>query len=189
MHLNMSVRDCIKTAQDHLRNIVHDVHGATAIETALVLTPFALLIFGIIEVSVLYLGAISLEDAVASAGRQIRTGTIQNSAGVGEAGLTAFRTIFCGEVAAVVSCNNNLTIIVQSFASFDDVNFTAPLIDPVTGELVANSFNPGGAGTINLIRVAYSYDIMTPLLSQYLGDGSTGSKVLEASTVIRNEPF
>jgi len=181
----MLVRDRIKTAQDHVRDIARDVRGATAIETALVLTPFALLIFGIIEVSILYLGAISLEDAVASAGRQIRTGIV----GSGDAGLDAFRTIFCGEVAAVVSCDNNLTIIVQSFTSFGAVNFAAPLIDPETGELVANSFEPGGAGTINLIRVAYSYDIMTPLLSQYLGDGSTGSKVLEASTVIRNEPF
>jgi Flp pilus assembly protein TadG len=180
----MSVRDYIKTAQDYLQDIMRDARGATAIETALVLTPFALLIFGIIEVSVLYLGAISLEDAVASAGRQIRTGTI-----AGPAGLEAFRTIFCGEVAAVVACNNNLTIIVESFTSFDEVNFAAPLIDPVTGDLVGDSFDPGGAGSINLIRVAYSYDIMTPLLSQYLGDGSTGSKILEASTVIRNEPF
>ena len=183
----MLVRDRIKTTQDHVRDIARDVRGATAIETALVLTPFALLIFGIIEVSILYLGAISLEDAVASAGRQIRTGTIQNAGGP-DAQVAAFRAIFCNEVAAVVSCNNNLTIIVQSFPSFGAVNFL-PLINPVTGELVADDFEPGGAGTINLVRVAYSYDIMTPLLSQYLGDGSTGSKILEASTVIRNEPF
>ena len=50
-----------------LRVFVRDVRGVVAIEFALVMLPFSLLIFGIIEVAVLYLGAISLEDAVASA--------------------------------------------------------------------------------------------------------------------------
>jgi Flp pilus assembly protein TadG len=183
----MSCRHNIKSARETLRELVRDVRGVVAIEFALVMLPFALLVFGIIEVAVLYLGAISLEDAVASAGRQIRTGTVQ-SAGDTNAQLTAFQQIFCAEVAAVVSCNNNLTIDVRSFGSFAAVTFT-PLIDEDTGELIPTTFTPGGSGTINLVRVAYSYDIMTPLLSRYLGDGSTGIKTLEASTVIRNEPF
>lgn len=183
----MSLRDRLKFIRKSLRALVRDVRGAIAIEFALVMLPFSLLVFGIIEVAILYLGAMSLEDAVASAGRQIRTGAVQ-SAGDATAQLAAFEDIFCSEVAAVVACNNNLTIDVRSFSTFSAVTFT-PLIDEDTGELIPTTFTPGGGGTINLVRVAYSYNIITPLLDRYLGDGSTGVKTLEASTVFRNEPF
>ena len=186
-HSNMSPRDRATLFRESLRSFVCDVRGVVAIEFALVMLPFSLLIFGIIEVAVLYLGAISLEDGVASAGREIRTGRVA-AAGNGDQQLAAFQQALCAELAAVVACNNNLTIEVRTFNSFAAVTF-APLIDPVTGELVPTVFNPGGGGSINLVRVAYNYNIMTPLLGQYLGQGSTGTRTLESATVIQNEPF
>ena len=173
--------------QISLSGLMGDIRGAVAIEFALVMLPFCLLIFGIIEIAILYMAAMSLEDAVSTAGRQIRTGIVQSS-GNSAAQLQMFREKFCNEVATVVACNDKLTIDVRSFTSFSSVTFT-PLIDEDTGELVPTTFTPGAGGTINLVRVAYSYKIMTPLLGQFLGDGSNNTKILEASTVFRNEPF
>ncbi len=55
--------------------------GAAAAEFAIVATPFFALMFGIIEVSLIYFGNVSLENGMMEAARQVRTGQLQIAGG------------------------------------------------------------------------------------------------------------
>lgn len=154
--------------------------GVTAIETALVMPPFLLLSFGIIEVSILYLAASTLEGQVAIAARQIRTGNIQSSGDP----LADFRELLCGG-QTFVNCDK-LIIDVRNFSSFGAVTY--PDYFDEDGEAENNTFDPGGAGDTVLVRVAYQWQILTPFLAPYLGDGGN-TKLLHAAAVFRTEPY
>ena len=89
--------------------------GVTALETALVLPPFLLLCFGIIEVSLMHMAASNVEGQIAEAARLIKTGRIQ-----GPAQKPAFKQAACG--SAFIDCED-LIVDVRSFPSFNAINF------------------------------------------------------------------
>ncbi len=155
--------------------------GVTAIETALVLPPFLLLSFGIIEVSILFLAASAIEGQVAVAARQIRTGSIQT----GGDPIGDFQQLLCGGTT-FINCSN-LIIDVRNFTSFSNVTY--PSYFNEDGEPESNTFDPGGAGDTVLVRVAYKWKILTPFLTPYLGDGGGETKLLHAAAVFRTEPY
>lgn len=154
--------------------------GVTAIEAALVMPPFLLLSFGIIEVSLLYLAASTLEGQVGIAARQIRTGNVQNAADP----IAEFEQMICGG-QTFISCGK-LIIDVRNFASFSDVNY--PSYFNADGDPENNLFDPGGAGDTVLVRVAYQWNILTPFLAPYLADGGD-TKLLHSAAVFRTEPY
>ena len=155
--------------------------GVTAVETTMIMPLFLLLCFGIIEVSILHLAASNIEGQVAVAARQIRTGNIQNSGDP----LAEFNQLLCGEVT-FIDCAD-LIVDVRNFPSFGDVDFGEYFDDE--GNPTDNEFNPGGAGDTVLVRVAYRWEILTPFLAPYLGDGGGGTKLLHAAAVFRSEPY
>lgn len=157
--------------------------GTAAIEFALVAPPFFLLMLGIIETGGLMFVSTHLEGAVNDAARQIRTGNVQGAADP----IAAFRGILCAELVVAIQCGSQMVIDVRPFNQFQSVAFT-PYYDQ-NGQPSGNVFNPGSAGDIVLVRVAYNWNIMTPLLGQYLGDGGTNRKLIEAAGAFRNEPY
>ena len=55
--------------------------GSAAVEFAMVALPFLALIFGILELSMIYLVSTTLENATADTARKIRTGELQTAGG------------------------------------------------------------------------------------------------------------
>src|ERR1700749_53165 len=53
--------------------------GAAAVEFALVATPFFVLLFGVIELGLVLMAQVDLENAMANATREIRTGITQSA--------------------------------------------------------------------------------------------------------------
>lgn len=155
--------------------------GVTAIETALIMPPFMLLCFGIIEVAILYFVATALEGQVALASRQIRTGAVQESGDpVGE-----FRKLLC-EGTTFIKCGD-LILDVRNFGSFGEIGY--PDYFDNEGNPMGNEFTPGGAGDIVLVRVAYKWEITTPFLNTYLGDSGGSTKLLHSAAVFKTEPY
>ena len=165
------------------KTLRRDNAGAVAIEFALVLPIFAMLIFGLAEVSLIQFAATSLQGASTSAARQIRTGNVQESADP----LAAFQEIFCDEVAAFVSCDGGVIFNVESFGSFQSVTF-APLANP-DGSLKNTTFAPGGPGAIMIVEAAYQWEILTPGLGLMLGDDGGTTRLISSTSVFRNEPY
>lgn len=155
--------------------------GVAAIEAALIMPPFLIMCFGVIEVALLYFVATALEGQVALASRQIRTGAVQESGDpVGE-----FQKLLC-QGTTFIKCDD-LIFDVRNFGSFGEINY--PDYFDENNQPNGNEFLPGGAGDIVLVRVAYKWEITTPFLNVYLGDGGGTTKLLHSAAVFKTEPY
>ncbi len=160
--------------------------GATAVEFAFIAGPLLMLIFGILELALVFMMSTALESATTSAARAIRTGEMQTS---GAASKEGFAEAVCDRMSWLgPSCGSNLYVDVRTY---DD--FTSLKDDPAQG---GNSFDenntcwsPGGPADIVLVRTYYSWQIFTPLISSALVNSGTDKRLLTAVDAFRNEPY
>lgn len=173
---------------EHLRKFARATRGATALEFAIIGTPFLVLFFGIIELGLVFMVSITLQNATDAAARKIRTGQFQTGGAVTK---NDFKTQVCNYMTWLQSsCSANLTVDVQTFTNFTNQSNT--------GARDASNFNPantcfatGVAGDIVLVRTYYQWTIFTPLLNAALvnmGSGS-GKRLINAAASFRNEPY
>lgn len=159
--------------------------GAAAVEFALVATPFFFLIFGILELALVFVTNAMLENATLSASRMIRTGQadVENL----EAG--AFEAALCGQMGVLAGgCEGRTTIDVRVIPQFRSLTPPDPL---ATGQMDENAltYATGEPGSLVLVRVWYAQPLVTPFLSQAVSRVESGDAVLSATTAFRNEPY
>ena len=163
-----------------------NTRGAAAVELALVATPFFALLFGIIELALIFLVSSSLENATMQAARTIRTGQLQSG---GAATSAAFKTAICNNFGWLQSdCSANLSVDVRTFATFQSV--TAP--QPVSGGVfnpAGLTFTPGGPTDIVVVRAYYQWPLIAPLMSQALQQLNGGKVLITSTATFRNEPY
>jgi Flp pilus assembly protein TadG len=158
--------------------------GAAALEFALVAMPFFLLLYAIIDISLIFFASTTLENGIVAAARQIRTGQAQ-SMGMTEA---QFRTLVCNEISMMLGCDARLGLDVRKFNGFSNVNLPAAL--DANGNLTGNlSFDPGAPGDVIVVRAFYTWPVMTPTAGLQFVNMAGGHRLLEASIAFRNEPF
>ncbi|PCK00562.1 MAG: pilus assembly protein TadE [Zetaproteobacteria bacterium] len=155
--------------------------GATAIEFSMLLMPYLMLCLGIIELSLMFTSASLLEGATGKAARLIRTGQLQQS---GQDPETMFRDAFCQFAVVLIDCND-VVIEVTTLDGYDD--FSDPVYD-ADGNMVTSGFNAGGSDAKVLIRVAYRYSMITPLVGPIL-NGADGTTLFMSTIVLQTEPY
>jgi Flp pilus assembly protein TadG len=162
--------------------------GATALEFALVGPLFMYLLAGIVEVSLMFFTTTVMDGAVQDAARKIRTGQAQLS---GDA-LTVFQDELCDSLYTY-DCDD-VILDVKSYDSVSSVVISSIELN-ADGDLVDENSDPfntqftaGGSGEITVARVIYTWDFITPLIGELLGDVG-GIKLLTSTAVFRNEPF
>lgn len=165
------------------RNWVRREDGVTAIEFSMLLAPFMMLTLGIIEISMMFTSASLLEGSTNSAARLIRTGELQQSAGSPE---SVFRDALCNYATVFIDCND-VVIEVLELSSFDDFDSVAVQLDG-DGDVVSRGVTPGGANDRVLIRTAYRYEMMTPIVGPLIS-GGTGSLLFISTIVLQTEPY
>lgn len=156
--------------------------GITAIEFALIAPAFVVVMFGIVESSIMYYIATSMEGEVQVAARQIRTGSVQDQ----DDPLAAFQDLLCNNLSNLVNCDS-VVIDVRTFPDFGALD-RPPLIDD-DGNPQNENFDPGGAGDVVLVRIAYRYSIVTPFLGNLFHGGGGGYIDLYAAAAFQNEPY
>ena len=156
--------------------------GATAAEFALVSIPFIILLFGIIEIAIIFAANLILESGTQEAARLIRTGQFSASQTA-----TQFKEELCNRVSVLLDCDDSLYIDVVTFNNFG--GSTPP--PPPSPSSIANggSFTLGGQGAITLVRTYYAWDIITPLIGTLFSDFGANKRLVMASVVFKNEPF
>ena len=94
-----------------LARLRRDENGFTAVEFALVATPFLALLFGIIAVGLYFFVQFSLENAVEQASRMIRTGQAQTR----EPPMTTaqFKTEICNRAPSFIDCGGKVRVNVR----------------------------------------------------------------------------
>ena len=160
--------------------------GVAAVEMAMVATPFFALLFGIIELGLIFLVSSSLENATAQAARTIRTGEFQTG-GTTTAG--AFKTAICNNFGWLQSdCATNLSVDVRTFTTFSSVTAPQPVSNKTFNQ-AALTFNPGGPGDIVVVRAYYQWPLIAPLMSQSLETLNGGTNLITTTATFRNEPY
>ena len=161
--------------------------GATAVEFALVAAPFLYLLMAIFETGLMLFSEYVIENGVAKAAREIRTGQVQSTA----VSAADFKNLVCGNLASFLKCDTNLNIDVRSFTKFSDISLPPPLnADGTMSDTVSKdaSWDTGTALEVVVVRTYYVWKLFTPGISQ-LSNMAGDSRLLTAGAVFRNEPF
>jgi Flp pilus assembly protein TadG len=186
--LNQPAKDVTKRTARPPGPFWRDVSGTSALEFALVASPFILLLLAVLEVAVVYFANFSLENAVAQGARLIRTGQAQSQ----NFNADQFKTEVCKHVSAPISCSG-LQLDVRHFPSSSAASsgLTNPL--DAAGNPNTNfsySYDPGAGGDLVIVRGFYDWGITAKFPKEIgLGNMSNGDRLLSATVAFRNEPF
>ena len=180
-----------KRRRNRFGAFIKDRKGATAVEFALIATPFLALIAALIQTFLLYFAQSQLESAVRLSGRQILTGQVQTQ----DASLTqtqaqaAFRQTVCNNAAILFTCAG-VMVDVQVASQWSAANAGLPTLTYDGNGNVNNvwQFNPGNAGDIIVVRVVYLWPVFFGKLAFNWANQANGSREIMASAAFQNEP-
>jgi len=188
------------------RAVARSRDGAAAIEFALLAIPYFLVIFAILETFIAFAAEELVSNAVDTMSRRMRTGQITYNLGrTTDMSQTQFRQAFCNEISILISCSTSeaatpskLYVDVQTFSSFSAIPTTIPKVSSdryADINTAAFKYAPGGAGTINMLRAYYRWEIITDLVRPYIttirpSDGSMPTQYLIiATSAFQNEQY
>lgn len=173
-----------------VRRFRKDERGVTAIEFAILAPPFFVLLFAIIESSLIFFAGQMLESAVDDVGRRIRTGQLNNTLTQAQ-----FKTELCKSAAILFDCNG-LKVDMRTAARFQDL--TDPPVPDGNNNTNFNNyqFTAPCPEEITMVTASYEWPIFTYFASdniypQSRGSGSVAFRkiLLNAIAVFRTEPF
>jgi len=162
--------------------------GTTAIEFALIAVPFFWLFMGAFEIGIMMLASYTMENAVADAARQIRTGQVVKK------GITAsqFKSMVCNKVFMIKDCASKLYVDVDRFDDFASVNIPPAVEnDGTLSTSVTNpSFSTGNPMDVVVVRAYYKWKFFTPMIGHFLQSSNmTNERLLTTGAAFRNEPY
>lgn len=185
------------------RMATEGTRGAVGIEFAFIAPVFFLLLMGIIETGILFYSQNTLLLATQNASRLVRTGSAQGTAyasaskctGSGVSGAyTSSQAWFkdqicCGISGLLTDCAGSLRVSVQNYASGFGTSFSNTTDSSGNLQPVSDSYNPGAACDVVLVRATYSWTVATPVMTWFLSNMAGGKHLLSATTAFRNEPY
>lgn len=174
------------------RFLFKDSRGSVAIEVAMLIIPFSMLTFAILESCVSFAASQLLANATDNVARQLRTGN-----GVFKQATLTHKIVedeLCRQIQIIVSAGcPGLKFDLREVANFQAAaNLT--IVFENSGqerELSATNFTfaPGKSMTKNTLRVFYEWPVITNFISSSLAN-MKGGKILHYSSVTwQNEPF
>jgi Flp pilus assembly protein TadG len=175
----------VKKRYNLLRRFSKDERGSNAIEFVLLIFPFTLMMFAVIETGVSFAAQQLISNAADDVARGLRVDTIKQA----DATPTSIKDAICNQISVLVAANcPELSIDLQTYTSFGVVPITIPRTPG--GDLNTASFviAPGPRGSINQIRVFYKWPIMADFMRKYLSDLPGGKTLLYSTLTWRNEP-
>ncbi len=189
----------VRRGRFSLRRLWRDDSGTTAIEFAFVALGLVYLMVGIIEFAMAMTVGNSLEAATNLSSRLGKTGFVDE-----EAQLDQEQTIMeeverrvgpmidIGKLAITHEVYNDFTSLTNPDI-LKDQNEDGDTDDPgewtdVDGDGFKDGADGvGGSGNIVVYRISYPWEIMTPLIAQFVSDD--GIINLTAYSVVKNEPY
>ncbi|MET0575540.1 MAG: TadE/TadG family type IV pilus assembly protein [Mesorhizobium sp.] len=167
-----------------------DQSGSTVVEFSMLLLPFLLLLFAILETCISFAAGQVMANAVDDVSRQIRTGQIKAD------GLNAtnLHNLICGKLEMMVASGcPGLAIDLRTEDTFSKL---AAIPMPITGTGDARTINAGMTQVQkpmslqkSMLRVLYPWPIMTNMMQKSLSTLADGKILLLATATWQNEPF
>lgn len=148
-----------------------------------------MLIFGILEIGIVFLAMQMMDNAVQNTARLIKTGQAQTN----NISKADFKDAICdglpGFMSGGAGCDR-LYVDVQRFNTFADINNVNTTIVNADGDINDDTqYNIGNSGEIVLVRAYYTWPMITNMIKSSFADLSDGSRLLMSAAAFRNEPF
>jgi Flp pilus assembly protein TadG len=166
------------------RSFLRRRDGFSALEFGLIAVPFLLLVFGTIEVALIFWAGYELENATAATARLIRTGQAQNSGWTS----TQLTAQLCSRVVILANCETTVRLNVQTFSTFAGITAPSPL-DANGAVKTTFNYSLGVSGSIVLVTAYYEWTLANPLTKATFANLGDGNYLLQASAAFRNEPY
>lgn len=176
-------------------NLVSDQRGVTTIEFAFVAAPFIALLFGIVQLALIFFAGNLLDMGVKQAARFVLTGQAQEDSWALpkddetplEAKIAKFRTEVCNYAGILLNCDD-IKLDVRILSNFSD---TVPSIPMENGQIKDEGFgfSLGARNEIIMIRAMYLLPTYSDILGAALINAGTNKRLLVSTTVFVNEPF
>jgi Flp pilus assembly protein TadG len=166
------------------RRFARKEDGAAAIEFGIVVLPFMMLVFAIMETAMVFFAGQTLETAVADSSRLIMTGQAQTK-GMNQA---AFKEAVCARVFGLFNCASGLKVDVKTYKTWAEIDPKLPI--GTDGKFQDSmGYQPGGAGDIVVVRLFYQWPIYTSFAVLMNMSGQPEQRLLASAMAFRNEPF
>lgn len=168
-----------------------DRSGATAIEFAMLIIPFSLLTFAIMESCVSYTAQQVVSSATDDVARQFRTGQIRPDPTNPALVAAKVRKLICDRLEIMVAKDcPGLSIDLQQFSLFTDAAKIKTKLTP-DGDLDTTGFaiDPGKSKTRNILRVYYKWPVITDFMRASMSNLKGGNILQSATAIWQNEPF
>jgi len=167
-----------------------DEAGATAVEFAMVSTPFLMFIFGLVGLALYFFIMNSVEKGMDEASRLIRTG----QAVTAKMTVDQFKQKICSGAGPWVRCNN-LQVFVTRFSDWASVTRQSCLDQ--NGAVVANPAKgsdqiatySGTASDIVIVTACYKWTFTAHIPFLHLGNMNDKSMMMQTATAFRSEPY
>ena len=167
------------------RSLLRSEEGATAVEFALVATPFVALLVAIVQTVIVFFAQRVLDEVVSQASRTIQTGQAQASS------LTQaqFTNWVCQKTTILFTCGNFM-INVQNYDAFSSAGMATPTLTFDSSGNVTNawSYQFGNPGDVVVVQVMYQWPLVLGPLGFTLANLSNGNRLLVSSNVFKREP-
>lgn len=163
--------------------IKRETDGAIAVEFAILALPFFLLTFAVLETASVFIGELTLENAVARVGRTVRTGEVAGD----QLSSDEVRKRVCEAVPIKINCEK-LQVDLKSYTRFSEIPTTIPIKGGVL-DVGSFTYERGTPGQIMALRAFYEWPIHTDLMRTYLSNIPDGNHMLVAVDVFKTEPF
>lgn len=167
--------------------------GATAVEFAIVATPFFYVLGCTCETGLMLFSEYVLQNSVQDAARLVRTGQVSSTDGTKLMTAAEFKSSICDTVGVIFDCTSKVTVYVNSANDFQTL--TSSIVDPLTigkrasGAAYPVVFTPGGQLKAATVIATYDWDFAFPFM-EFLGNIESSSKRrIYGIAMFRNEPF
>lgn len=165
--------------------------GATAVEFALLAFPFFGLIFAILQIALVLWSTQILENAVATAARQLYTGQFQttpaNAAQTASVLQGRFQKLVCDNVVGIFNCTDMVSVDVRVFGGFSGATVPPPVTNGVY-DTSGYGYATPSRNDIAVVRASMEF----PNYASLLMPGNVlknGNQLIVASAAFRTEPF
>ncbi|WP_139975047.1 TadE/TadG family type IV pilus assembly protein [Ochrobactrum sp. CGA5] len=169
-----------------LRRFVRAQDGVTAVEFALLIVPFLLIVFATIEIGVSFAARQVISNATETVARRLQTGQIRGTA-ISEETL---RNELCQQMQFMVAADcPNLSFNLGTYEGFARVP-TDKILDDKGKLTQTGIIGASGTSTINQLNVVYAWPVLTNILYMVQSPYSAGGTMpLFATLTWQNEPF
>jgi Flp pilus assembly protein TadG len=167
-----------------VRRFIWQSEAVVATEFALLVAPFIVTLFAILQTALVFFASQTLETAAATSARFILTGQAQLN------GWSAaqFKQQVCNQIQGIFNCNSGVYVDVETYPSFSAVDVGVPVSNGSFNS-ASLGYNPGGPGDIVMLRLYYQYPVFVNLLGFNLSNLTGGYNLFAATAVFRNEPY